>query len=377
MCEVAFTIEPYEKILLASGVWSATKKEVLEFSSIKKFQAPVEWKEKLIAEAVKEKMTPMVCDFLTSHDENVEGGLTKLSEVCRITADSLYQNLSPIVNKLSEEGISVMLLKGADLALTVYPQTLPRYMVDIDLLVKPTDVPVVTKVFSENGFMQGNLNTQKLCVDPIPENEKANHLAQQHELFPFNKIIKIPFLSKYAELIEKHLPTPYFIVLGDEVYFPLEYDIHINFGRDFELIDIWRAPRKIDLPTREEILGQSISNMLWFLALKLYHEVMMLDKPSIRLFADVLAVIQKYNKLIDWDFVMKIVSKYDLYAPLFYVLWYANEFLDTGVPSEVIHFCNPKRRNVKKFYDLGDFVPKMFGGGVVSSLKKLLTTGEL
>ncbi len=64
----------------------------------------------------------------------------------------LYHQLGEVVKQFNDQGIPVILLKGAHLARYVYDNMALRPMVDIDLLVKKEDLGTVHHLFLEEGY---------------------------------------------------------------------------------------------------------------------------------------------------------------------------------------------------------------------------------
>lgn len=78
---------------------------------------------------------------------------TLRDEYLRISVENLkiYRELDIVLRCLGRQGIPVMLLKGVHLARFLYPQQAARPMVDIDILVRPSDLDVATDVLLKAG----------------------------------------------------------------------------------------------------------------------------------------------------------------------------------------------------------------------------------
>jgi hypothetical protein len=79
---------------------------------------------------------------------------TLRSEYYRTTARNtiIYQELTRILNVLQQQQIPVVVLKGAALAATVYPEIGLRPMVDLDVLVPRKDIARSVEVMKEIGY---------------------------------------------------------------------------------------------------------------------------------------------------------------------------------------------------------------------------------
>ena len=64
----------------------------------------------------------------------------------------LYAELGRVLNALGDQGIEVIVLKGAALAVTVYPSIAHRPMGDVDLLVRPQDLERAQRTLKATGY---------------------------------------------------------------------------------------------------------------------------------------------------------------------------------------------------------------------------------
>lgn len=76
-----------------------------------------------------------------------------LGAVSGFRQQALLEELERVVERLADEGVRVSLLKGAALALTVYPHPLDRPMGDLDLLVTGGRVAEAWEILREAGWV--------------------------------------------------------------------------------------------------------------------------------------------------------------------------------------------------------------------------------
>jgi len=69
----------------------------------------------------------------------------------------LFRSLSEIVPLLESHGISVLVLKGVPLLMTVYKDVGARFLTDADILISPGNVKKVLQIMSEAGWRIQNL----------------------------------------------------------------------------------------------------------------------------------------------------------------------------------------------------------------------------
>jgi hypothetical protein len=244
-------------------------------------------------------------------------------------------------------------------------------MADLDLLVKPMDIEAVETALGAAGFQQGVFNREELRISPADEAEKAEAKAGGLELIAFLKIVHLPKLSEFRHEIARYLgasPHHGVVVLDRDVYSVIGFDVHINLSTGFDLADSWWNLRTLPLPGGSTILAQSYSDLLWFLAARLYHEVVLHDRHAMRYFADVCAVLTRFGEQIDWRRVVDMGRKYKLHPSLYFVLWHANEILGAVVPDWVLKAFDLRNHDADRSHDWGDFALKMLGELAVQPL---------
>ena len=362
------TLDSRLEVLLRAGVWVVTGRDPLPGPPpLPETRASAH---QLVLKAVEQKMLPMLAAYLRGTGRDPGESLLDLDTLFRVRMERLYATLDPVLERLQAHGVDLLLLKGGDLAQTVYPADLPRMMEDVDVLVMPTDLLAVERALHEEGFVQGTASSETLTVTPLSPAELAAFRAMNHyELPVYAKFVELPGCAVTAERAGKYLrPHGYWMpVVGTRAYVPVEVDVHFNISRDVDLRDVWNAPHPLKLPGGRSVLGQSATDMLWFLASRLYHEVMQAGGVLLQ-FIDVLAVVSRRGPEIDWERITEIAAKYGLAPSLYYVLVHVDELLGPAVPSAVLDACCPARRGVRRDHDWGDLMPKLLGGVTTSRI---------
>ena len=85
-----------------------------------------------------------------SFPESVQPRLKGVLTYCRFQSLRLYANFAKIAGKLNDLGIPFVILKGG--AMKAYRPVFPRWMGDIDILVKEQDFPAAVKATQELGY---------------------------------------------------------------------------------------------------------------------------------------------------------------------------------------------------------------------------------
>lgn len=132
----------------------------------------IEW-EALSASLIAQGLAPLLYDTLRGSDLLPPSlqALLHGAYVANAARNSvLLQELRGILGQLSQEGVAVILLKGAALLQALYGSVALRPMGDLDLLVHRRDVPTVLQVLSRQGYARRHAEPQAgLTIDA--ENE--------------------------------------------------------------------------------------------------------------------------------------------------------------------------------------------------------------
>jgi len=322
----------------------------------------------LFERAVRERMLPTVAAYAERFNLEVGTAPACVSRAARAVAELHYAHLGPIVASLAERGVEVMLLKGGDLDLTLHRRQISRTMSDLDIMVKAPAVPMVQEVFAEAGYIQGAFDPEDLEVRPYDSATKAALEEDLSELVDFLKVVALPEVAPLRDAIEEYCDEDRLLFAGHEAYCVLAYDVHTNLSVGFDVRESWRNPRSIQLPDGTAVYAQNHNDMLWFLAARVYHEVLLHTRCAMRYFIDVVAILHHLGEEIDWGRILEMAQKYKLHPSLYYVLWHANEILGDVVPPEILDACHLMNPAADRTHDWGDFVPKMLGEMSISPL---------
>jgi hypothetical protein len=348
--------------ILGCGLASASGSECSLVSRLESLLGSDDGEAVLLREAREEKMVPEVCDVLGRCGYIVPSTFQVLAEIQKLRSAALYRSGAEVVDVLLAAEVPIMALKGAAIADEKFnrPCRAARHMSDIDVMIRPPDAFAVTAAFRQCGFQQGRVVMSTMSITTAPESEVLQFMQRGHELYPFSIFTKVPELSEYAEPIRRN-NVHRMRVVDMDVYFCCSYDVHLGLGARFDIEDCWYGDDVVVLPSGQAVRRQCDTDMIWFHAIKCYQDVVN-GSRGIRLFTDVVRVICCESNCIDWQRIMTIADRYDLHAPMYYILWHVNDLCGVGtVPCDVVSRCYAKKREKNVSDDFGDVMRRMIG----------------
>ncbi len=203
----------------------------------------------------------------------------------------IYDELKKILSSFNSAGIRVIVLAGAAIAERLYPDISERFMSDIDLLVKPTDLPEIEQQLAQLGY----------CLD-IGRREEAHY----------------------------HNP-------GSK--FPISIDIHNRLTHLTEkgLADAWSRAVKTTINGVDALVLSPEDALIYTAGDAAIHHAWLREVWL----KDMTMLINKYDKDIDWSLVIKIIRENRLAVPLYYTFIVANQRVKAGIPDWVIKAIKP------------------------------------
>jgi len=207
----------------------------------------------------------------------------------RTLAHNIYQlkEAGEVIRILEDSDIPVIVLKGAALLETVYPDPGLREMADIDLLVHPSDLKKCENILRGLNFS----------------------LAPTGELHYFKR----------------------------EGEFLAQIDLHWEIWYLKELKEIWQSAIKTKVGGVETLIMSPEDTMIYTISHSAVHHGMFSPTWT----DDVLRLIN-YYKEIDWEEIIEKVYRYNLVVPVFHFFTRLNEWnKDSLIPLNVIKRLTP------------------------------------
>jgi hypothetical protein len=232
----------------------------------------------------------------------------------RRNAKTLAQ-LAILLDRLGEDKIRVIVLKGAHLAEIVYGDAGLRPMSDVDLWVKEADVPGVEIALQDLGYVS------------MSGREAALDYSQHRHLAPFVK-------PGCADV---------------EVHVTLERSPLVRLDED----GMWERA----VSTRiggSEALVLSPEDLLLHLCLHMGFQDRF--KVSLRHLCDIPAVIRHFARDLDWDRFVRASRAWRLEKICYYALATAKGLLGAGVPAEALAALKTEDCDEDLVSAIGEFI---------------------
>lgn len=201
----------------------------------------------------------------------------------------IHSELERILRVFNEQGIEVMMLKGAALAGTIYRDIGVRAMSDIDLLVRPECLPRVKEIMSDLSYTSESGSKTEAWY-------KENHFHLP------------PFIHKSKPIVvEIHWD-----VTGDS------YGINVS--------NWWGRSRKKRLGDASALVP-SPEDMILHLCISLYHSNY--NKAAIRGLCDIFHTIRYYSGETDWKLFQELVGRSGIARPVYSIMFLVRKHFDS------------------------------------------------
>jgi hypothetical protein len=290
----------------------------------------------LLDQAEAQGVAPLVNAHLSSHVEEVPlffmRGLRFLCLRHRQANAAFMQGLYEVLSLLADAGISSLVLKGAALCHTVYPEIALRPMRDIDLLLSEEDVYHGHELLLNNGFQQS--------CEQLPED--------YYHLQPL--IQEVNGLRVCVELHRGLFPNepPY--------YTPLPFAELYRRARPF-------AVHGLDALTLAD------EDMLWHLYQHGFHAPLSYEPFRLISAADIVSLVEDRVEALDWDRISRCYPELYRALPHFHYLTPWTEKVLKRLPGKIRKTCSGVGKPFAGWPRL-----QLYGSGLLQRLRLVQAT---
>lgn len=312
-----------EEIILLSCARSHLSESTVQALKEVLAKGDVDWNN-LLANAERHRVNPLVYHTLSklalSHSMPCEimSCLKKSYSLFACRNTLLLSELGTILHSLSQVGVSVIVLKGAALAETVYPSIALRPFGDIDFLIKAEDLFKVEKVLMDLSFIKD---------EKIPDFADAQEFMDYTYCFTQNVFKKQEPLSMYLEIHCNPLHLGSSQARLSQLW-GRAMEIKIRGVSTFSL-----HPEDMLLHLCHHLYRHSYSRLMWF--------------------SDISFLLDFYEEKIIWNSLIKQVKGSEASIACYYGLFFAKGLLNCKVPPWLLTELKPgwlKRKIFERIY---------------------------
>lgn len=303
-------------------------------------------------------LLPWVLELVATRSTEAAALNHQYKELCGAVSALQRSSALGVMSELMGIGVPARAFKGV--AYAASPHGGEAIANDVDILIPRLSVAPARSALERMGFSQhvvSHAGQIQLVADEAIKTFEATH----YELFPFTKVIRAPQIDHLARGIDDLGLTHPFVVEDGQVYVAVELDIHHNLSHGID------ASRVLDAVCDIEMDGHNLSQLdwethIWFVAARVYHEVMVLSSRKLRPLVDIGRILSFAT--LDWKRVIEVSKDYALSPSLYYPLCWISEQLPGTVPEGILSTLDSDRA-AQGLHDFGDFVPKMLGQKVL------------
>jgi hypothetical protein len=216
-----------------------------------------------------------------------------------VKTQTLFAQLRPALEMLAAQGIEIIMLKGAPLAVAYYPKPAVRPMMDLDIAVPGTDAVRAMTMFEELGW--------RATWAPSPDVLRFRH--------------SMAFVGPNGQ----------------------EFDLHWRILPEFTDPRADAEFRRYTVPF--EFLGQRLRmpDATRMLLHSVVHGVRWNQEPPVRWVADAITILRIRGRPIDWDGMVEFAARWQLSHRLSLGLGYLHEKFEVPVPGPILRALRERR----------------------------------
>lgn len=203
--------------------------------------------------------------------------------------------LKNVLEAITGNHIPVVILKGADIASSLYPRLGLRYFGDIDLIVQPEDLAATTGIFERLGY-------------------------HYHQEYRFESISK----QRAGYVYVKEVTVGYLM-------FEIHTSLHSNeMGISFDLIQIWTRARPITV-AGVNARGMGLEDLLLYLC---WHYRSHAFNRLIWLY-DIARLLLQHADTLNWTLVQQLAQRQGLEATVYYCICWCQRMFHIPLPESL------------------------------------------
>jgi Uncharacterised nucleotidyltransferase len=215
----------------------------------------------------------------------------------------LERELQQLLHAFNEARISILLFKGPALAYTVYPEAYLRTYHDIDMLIRPEDLPRAHEMLLQMGFT-------------FYEEYRANVTNSKRTGFNYVLSRSDSWLEIPIELHTAPHPS--------------------EIGTDFAVESLWLKAQQIEILGEPTLTMHPIDHLLYLCWHYRFHSF-----TRLLWFYDLVVMLRAVGPELDWTELVQAARCQHLATTLYYCLSWCRDIFEVSIPREVFIWLRP------------------------------------
>ena len=246
--------------------------------------------------------------------------------------------LTEIVSRSCAAGIEPIVFKGAEFLSSCFASRSVGMLYDVDLLIPRSRIEEMKVVAHGMGLRQGIFDRELRALAPRDVADIARLELSHYELAPFQHVVEVALPDDELAIATAWDQHPIYPLGNGKAAFVIEVDIHHQVALDIPSETLIARGTASAIPGAKTL---SPPDLVWFTTSRLYAEVAMNGKRSLRDFAYLAAYLRQTD--IDWDVLIQASAEYDLAPSLFYYLSFLGTFEGVDIPPEALDQLDPRK----------------------------------
>lgn len=259
-----------------------------------------------------------------------------------------------VVSALAAAGIDPLVFKGAEILHRSFEPHSINLMADIDLLIDRAALSRCKPILYALGYRQAYYDAKAEALIDRDFADVAAMEGTHYELAPFSRLVPLALDAEELAVARRINRHPLWVTADGDCRVAVELDLHHGIATDLESAPFFARAVPSSFAGARTFCA---ADHLWFLAARLYNEVAIHAKESLRDFAYLAILLREPG--LDWRIVLDAAQEHSISTPLFYYLSFLDFLCPGRIPADVLPqldpLVNPRQR------DWGWQLERLFG----------------
>jgi hypothetical protein len=244
--------------------------------------------------------------------------------------DRQREFIARITDTLGRAGISVLVVKGAELVERLFAGRAISTQTDVDILVPKRQLEHTRAILRDLGYVHAEYDFESESLVVLDDAAVAAYEERHIELYPFCRAVPFSATIPGVNAENKADFLPFFWSRGGGVFLEA-LDVHHTLILGSDTSPLFDRAVPSCFPRAMTLCD---SDHFWTTAVRFYLEADASDEPAnIRDLAYLVVLLRRAG--IDWDLVIDIIEDYDVRPAMFYTLRMLDSLRAVSIPRFV------------------------------------------